>query len=121
MDEPNPPRSVDLPGLAARERGQGVVWSAPGTTDMHVNLVRLEPGGEIGAHVNSEVEVLIVGVSGEGLVDVDGSEVALVASALVLIPKGARRSVAAGLAGPLAYLSIHRARGGLQIKPAAGL
>lgn len=96
------------------------MWSAPGTTDMHINLVRLEPGGDIGAHVNSEVEVLIVGVSGEGVVGVDGRDVTLVPSVLVVIPKGARRAVAAGPAGPLAYLSIHRARGGLQIKPSTG-
>lgn len=96
--------------------GSGVMWSGGGE-DLNVNLVELAPATAIGMHVNTEVDVLLVGVSGSGVVETgaaaEGAEVdthRLAPGVLVEIPKGARRSIAAGDAAPLRYLSIHRRR-----------
>ncbi|MDA8391358.1 MAG: cupin domain-containing protein [Actinomycetota bacterium] len=96
--------------------GSGVMWSGGGE-DLNVNLVELAPATAIGMHVNTEVDVLLVGVSGSGMVETgapaEGVEVAahrLASGVLVEIPKGLQRSIAAGDAAPLRYLSVHRRR-----------
>ena len=97
-----------------RSGGAGAVWSLPHGGDLDANLVRLGPGEGIGAHVNSEVDVLVVGVGGSGTVDIDGATHELRPSVVVLVPKATSRSITA-VGGELLYLSVHRARGGLQI------
>jgi mannose-6-phosphate isomerase-like protein (cupin superfamily) len=94
----------------------GAVWSLPHGGDLDANLVCLDAGGEIGAHVNNEVDVLMFVRSGNGSVTVDGETVPLGSDHLAWIPKGARRSVTAGSDG-ISYLSVHRQRGGLGITP----
>jgi mannose-6-phosphate isomerase-like protein (cupin superfamily) len=108
------PVIVDLDRVD-RSGGAGAVWSLPHGGDLDANLVRLGPGEAIGAHVNSEVDVLVVVVGGSGTVDIDGAIDDLRPSVVVLVPKGASRSITAG-DGELVYLSAHRARGGLQIR-----
>lgn len=94
----------------------GVLWSGAGE-DLNVNLVELSPGAAVGRHVNAEVDVVLVGLSGAGVVET-GNQVghapaatyALGPNVLVEIPKGFERSVAAAGDRPLRYLSIHRRR-----------
>src|SRR3954464_6531176 len=107
------PVVVDL-ALVDRSGGAGALWSLPHGGDLDANLVRLASGQAIGAHVNSEVDVLVVGVAGLGTVDVDGAVHDLRPSRVVLVPKETRRSITAG-DGELLYLTVHRTRGGLQI------
>jgi len=101
---------ADLLALATTARGAGAVWSLT-SADLNVNLVRWESGG-VAEHLNAEVDVLLVGVSGAGIVTVDGVEQQLGPAVLCLIPKGARRSIRA-VAAPFAYLTCHRRRGGI--------
>jgi quercetin dioxygenase-like cupin family protein len=103
--------AVDLEEVAA---GRGVVWTLRTSEDLNANLVRFEDGGGVGEHVNEEVDVILVGVTGSGSVVVDGYEHALGAGKLVLVPKGSRRSTRSVSEG-FAYLTVHKRRGPLQI------
>jgi len=87
----------------------GAVWSLPHGGDLDANLVRLEPGHRIEAHVNTEVDVLVFVQSGSGRIDLGHTSTDLTADHLVLVPKGARRSIVAGPGG-ITYLSVHRRR-----------
>lgn len=109
---------VDLSTLTPTP-GPGVRWSLPHGGDLDANLVQLGPGDEIGEHVNDEVDVLVIGRAGAGEVTVDGRRLALDPSVVVSIPKGARRRITAHQDG-LSYLSIHRHRPGLSIRPRPG-
>ncbi len=51
-----------------------MVWALEQGGDLNANLVCFGTGGGVGEHVNDEVEVIIVGVSGTGFVRVDGEE-----------------------------------------------
>ena len=78
--------------------------------------MRLEPGREIGAHRNDEVDVLLAVVEGSGELRVEQRLHRLAPAVLAHLPKGTVRSIRA-TAVPLVYLSIHRRRGGLTIGP----
>ncbi len=71
-------------------------------------------------HVNDERDVLLVVVSGGGVLTVDGEETTLRSGHATVIPKGARRGIVAGPAG-IRYLTAHRVRGGLAIRPVAAV
>ncbi len=106
---------MDLRAVAATAGDRaGVIWTLDLSSDLNANLVRFSPGQGVGEHVNDEVEVIVVGVSGSGIVRVDREERALSAGVLVFIPKGARRSTASA-SGDFAYLSVHRRRRPQQI------
>src|SRR5437870_3169277 len=101
-------RVVDLATLARTSDVQGPVWSYAGD-DLNANLVRLAAGEGVHGHVNGDVEVLLVGVLGTGIVEVDGHWHDLGAGQVLVIPKGALRAIEAGDAG-FAYLTCHRRR-----------
>lgn len=97
----------------AGDRG-GVIWTLDASSELNANLVQFGTGHSVEEHVNDEVEVIVVGVSGEGTVTVDQQEHALSAGMLVFIPKGARRSTVSA-SEDFAYLTVHRRRRPLQI------
>ncbi len=106
---------MNLGQIAASAGGStGVIWTLEGSGDLNANLVRFEAGGGVGDHVNDEVDVLIVGVSGTGAVQVDGREHPVSSGTMVFVPRGAGRSTRAASEG-FAYLSVHRRRGPLRI------
>ncbi len=105
--------AADLTPLLA-EAGNGVHWTLEPDGDLNANLVRLDPGEEVGAHGNTEVDVLLVGLAGAGHVVLEERTVPLRPSTVVLVPKGSERSIHAGPEG-LGYLTVHRRRGGLTI------
>jgi quercetin dioxygenase-like cupin family protein len=106
---------VDLEALSASAAGcEGVIWSLEAGSDLNANLVRFGTGRGVGEHVNDEVDVVFLGVSGAGEVKVDGREHALGAGKLVFVPKGARRSTR-GASEDFAYLTVHKRRGPLRI------
>ena len=108
-------RFADLGGIALSATGRsGVVWTLEGSRDLNANLVRFGAGGGVGDHVNDEVDVLIVGVSGSGSVRVDGEEHPISNGTVVFVPSGTRRSTRAA-SEDFAYLSVHRRRGPLRI------
>lgn len=111
------PTVADLgTALTTPATGDGVQWALDSSADLHANLVRLGPGGSIGGHVNQEVDVLIVVISGSGTLRIDGSDAALAADVVAHVPKDTRRAVTAGAEG-VAYLTVHRRRGGIGLGP----
>ncbi len=100
--------------LASAEKRTGVIWSLQESGDLNVNLVHFTEGKGVGEHVNDEVDVLLVGVSGSGEVRINGGLHRLCGGTLILIPKGARRSTR-GASADFAYLTLHRRRGPLKI------
>ena len=106
---------ADLEALSASTVGrEGVIWSLEAGSDLNANLVLFGAGRGVGEHVNDEVDVVFVGVSGAGNVQVDGREHALNVGELVFVPKGARRSTQ-GASEDFAYLTVHGRRGSLRI------
>ena len=101
--------------LASSGERTGVVWDLQESTDLNVNLVRFTEGEGVGDHVNDEVDVLLVGVSGYGEVFIDDTLHCLYSGTLILIPKGVRRSTRA-ISTNFAYLTVHRRRGPLKIR-----
>jgi len=107
--------SVDLGEIAASAVGRaGAIWTLARSDELNANLVRFERDGGVGEHVNDEVDVIIVGVSGSGLVEVNGEAYLVSNGTMVFVPRGARRSTRA-VSGGFAYLSVHRRRGPLKI------
>ena len=100
--------------LAAAGDREGAIWTLEGSGDLNANLVRFDAGAGVEQHVNDEVDVLFVGISGSGTVEVDGEGFALGPGRLVFVRKGTRRSTQAAVGG-LAYLTVHRRRGPLRI------
>src|SRR5581483_9627165 len=107
-------RRVDLAGLD-HGGASGAVWSLPHDGDLDANVVVLAPGDHVDEHVNHEVDVLVVGIAGEGTVTVDGEVLRLDASSIVHVPKGTSRSITGSAPEPLVYLTVHRARSPLGI------
>lgn len=103
--------SVDLAALAGASARAGVIWSG-GETDLNANLVRFDAGDGVTTHVNEEVEILLVGVAGAGVVEVDGRCHHIGPGQALVIPRGARRAITAK-SGGFAYLTCHRRRAGL--------
>lgn len=91
-----------------------MVWALDGSEDLNANLVHFGAGRDVGEHVNDEVDVVFVGVSGSGFVEADGREYGLEAGKLVFVPRGARRSTR-GASEDFAYLTVHGRRGPLRI------
>jgi quercetin dioxygenase-like cupin family protein len=103
--------TADLIAIARDANQRRLAWSAQ-SDDLNTNLVVLAPGTAVESHVNREVDVLIVGIDGEGFVTIDGAERSFHTGEALLIPKGQERATRAGNA-PFAYLTCHRRRAGL--------
>ncbi len=102
---------VDLAAEARAARVSGAIWTNQ-SEDLNANLLVFTSGEGVGEHVNTEVDVLLVGIAGEGVVQVDGSPRVLSAGHALVVPKGVSRSTQ-GLSNPFAYLTCHRRRAGL--------
>jgi quercetin dioxygenase-like cupin family protein len=89
------------------------------SADLNVNMLRFAGERGIEAHVNREVDVLIVALDGEGLLTVDGAPTLLSAGDAVIVPKGAERSIRAN-GDRFAYLTCHGQRRGLMPRPRSG-
>ena len=106
---------VDLAALSRAATSPGPVWTRQ-SDDLDVNLLVFPAGEGVAEHVNAEVDVLLVGVAGTGLVAVDGLPRVLRAGQAILVPKGARRSTRA-VSDPFVCLTCHRRRAGLRPIP----
>jgi len=102
---------IDLAVLAQAPCARQPAWSCA-SADLNANLIVLDGEAGIPAHVNAELDVLIVGIAGEGTVEVDGAAHRLAASTAILIPKGTNRAIRCG-GRRLAYLTCHQRRAGL--------
>ena len=101
--------AVDVAALA--HHAEAVPWSTR-STDLNVNLLHFRAGDGVASHVNAEVDVLLVGVAGEGEVLAGAATYPLRPGRVMLVPKGIVRSTRA-MSEHFAYLSCHRARRGL--------
>src|SRR5919202_783971 len=101
--------------IAAAGEQAGVVWTLRGSEDLNANLVRFASGQGVGEHTNAEVDVILLGISGSGVVTIDGDEHPLTAGTIAFVPKGTRRSTRS-TSEDFAYLTVHRRRGPLQIE-----
>jgi quercetin dioxygenase-like cupin family protein len=110
--------AVDLPAIVRHGTERGPRWSAE-TADLDVNLLVFGAGEGVAAHVNDEVDVLLVGVAGHGTVEVEGVAHAVGAGTALLILKGERRAVRSAGAD-FAYLTCHRRRAPLRPAGPAG-
>lgn len=106
--------AVDVAAFAAAAE-VAVPWSTQ-SADLNVNLLVFAAGEGVAPHINGEVDVLLVGVSGEGEVIVGGEHFPLHPGRVVLAPKGQERATVAR-STRFAYLSCHRARKGLMPAP----
>jgi quercetin dioxygenase-like cupin family protein len=105
------PEAADLLGLAGAGDGveAGVRWHLRGDGDLNANLVSFPEGEGVGEHVNDALDVLIVGMGGEGDLVVDGVAHALTLGSVVLVPRGSRRGTRAR-SERFSYLTVHRRR-----------
>ncbi len=101
-------QGADLGAIAAATAVRGPAWTLT-ERDLNANLLVLDAGQEIESHVNAEVDVLIVGISGTGMVTVDGAALPLAAGRTLLVPRGSERSILAE-SDRFSYLTVHRAR-----------
>ena len=100
--------------VASAYGGAGVVWTLEASSELNANLVRFETGDGVGEHVNEEVDVIILGISGSGFVEVDGREHPISTRTMIFVPKGTMRSTRSA-SGDFAYLTVHRRHRPLQI------
>jgi quercetin dioxygenase-like cupin family protein len=91
--------------LCAESSGSRVAWTHLGD-DLAVNVIALNPGERIAPHVNAEVDVLLVVISGDGFITVEEREMPVHAGHLAVIRKGAVRGISAG-AARLVYATCH--------------
>lgn len=101
-------QGADLAAIAAVTAVRGPAWTLA-DRDLNANLLVLDAGQGIEPHVNAEVDVLIVGIAGQGSVTIDGAAYPLSAGRVVLAPKGSERGISAET-DRFAYLTCHRAR-----------
>ena len=88
---------VDLCGSVAAAGGHaGVVWTLRQGDDLNANPVRFPAGEGVGEHVDENVSVLVVEVSGSGVAAVDGQAHPLRAGTVAFVPRGARPSSTGG-------------------------
>jgi quercetin dioxygenase-like cupin family protein len=102
---------VELDALTRAATASGAVWTRQ-SEDLDVNLLVFAVGEGVAEHVNPEVDVLVVGIAGAGVVHIDDRRHILRAGNALVIPKDARRSTE-GVSAPFSYLACHRRRAGL--------
>ena len=104
----------DLSHLASTANGRKPAWSYQGE-EMNLNLISCTAGQSIGRHVTTEVEVVLIGVDGDGSVEVNGHWHMLGSGQLVVIAKGVQRAIRCN-GQHFSYLTCHRSRPGLMPK-----
>ena len=98
----------DLIGLLATSNGSGPLWATE-TDDLDCTFVSWKKGEGVVSHVNSEVDVLMIVLSGLGEALIGSEAFVLERGKVVMIPKGLAREITAQGDG-LAYLNVHKRR-----------
>lgn len=98
--------TLDLAGWISDETGP--LWGTA-TEQLNATFLSWRDGHEIAAHVNNEVDVVMIVISGEGEVEVDGKTQTLKPGSLVVLPKGTERAVRAR-STPFSYVNVHQRR-----------
>ena len=79
--------------------------------------MRLPPHAGVGEHQEDVLDVLLVVLAGGGFLRTGGDTLDLAPTTVTWLPRTSRRALEAGPDG-LTYLTVHRRRPGLTIKPA---
>lgn len=110
---------VDATARTASSRQMGgAAWRLEeGERQLDANLVHLPAGETVAPHTEPDLDVLLLVVAGEGELRTDDGGQRLTAGTLAWLPRGSRRGLTAGATG-LSYLTTHRRRPGLRIRPA---
>ncbi|CAM5512847.1 hypothetical protein [Streptomyces hirsutus] len=116
-DVPLPRMLCDTDALAAlADAPAGALWRlAESGRQLDANVVRIPPGRQVDTHREPDLDVLLLVLAGEGSLTAPDGTRALRAGALMWLPHGSTRALAAGGQG-LTYLTVHRRRPGMQIK-----
>ncbi|GAB2750982.1 hypothetical protein GCM10027174_27100 [Salinifilum aidingensis] len=94
----------------------GVLWRLQRSDrQLDANVVHLPPQEHVDWHVEHQRDVLVVVLAGAGTVRTDAGGAPLATGAVVWLPRGTRRSLAAGPRG-MSYATAHQRRPGLQIR-----
>ncbi|MFF5895419.1 hypothetical protein ACFY8O_05755 [Streptomyces argenteolus] len=98
---------------------RGALWHlAEQGRELDANVVRLPPEAGVGEHQEDVLDVLLVVLAGEGSLRTGAGEtLRLAPTEVVWLPRTSRRALLAGPEG-LTYLTVHRRRPGLTVKPA---
>lgn len=97
----------------------GARWTlAESGRQLDANLIHLPPGQRVDTHTEPDLDVLLVAVAGSGTVGTPDGMQSIANGNLVWLSRGSTRNLTAGPDG-LSYLTVHRRRPGLQIKPRA--
>lgn len=116
--EPTPRRLCDVQALAGADPAHaGALWklAEPGR-QLDANVVHLPTGQRVETHAEPDLDVLLLVVSGGGVLETPAHAEPLAPGALFWLPHGSTRSLTAGEGG-LSYLTVHRRRPGMQIGP----
>lgn len=99
---------IDLAQLAALAKTSGVQWSYE-SEDLDCTVLSWRAGEGVAEHVNSEVDVWIVVLGGEGRLTLDGVESPLRNGEALMLPKGVPRGLVA-ITERFTYVNVHRRR-----------
>ncbi|HEX8834683.1 MAG TPA: DUF2249 domain-containing protein [Abditibacteriaceae bacterium] len=105
------PVIVDLLSACNAASHSGPQW-AHECEDLDMTLLSWPNGKSIEAHANNEVDVVMIGVAGKGIVTIDGVAHELNSGVALLVPKGCTRGLQS-VSERFSYLSVHRRRRGL--------
>lgn len=101
--------------LATHWAPAGAMWKlAEPARQLDANLIRLPPRQRVDTHTEPDLDVLLLVVSGDGILGSADGPQPLAEGILLWLPRGSTRSLTAGEAG-LSYLTVHPRRPGLQI------
>ncbi|CAM5630146.1 hypothetical protein [Streptomyces viridochromogenes] len=118
-EEPLARLLCDVTALTDAPASAGVLWklTEPGR-QLDANVVHLPPGRRVDTHVEPDLDVLLLVVTGDGTVAGPDGDAHLTTGALLWLPRGSRRALAAGEQG-LSYVTVHRRRPGMTIRSRA--
>ncbi|WP_407706329.1 hypothetical protein [Streptomyces scopuliridis] len=116
--EPTPSVLCDVRELTALlPAPAGALWKlAEGGRQLDANLVHLPPHQGVEAHAETELDVLLLVVAGTGVLGTAEGTEPLAGGTLIWLPRGSVRGITAHAEG-LSYLTVHRRRPGIQIRP----
>ncbi|HWA83695.1 MAG TPA: cupin domain-containing protein [Fimbriimonadaceae bacterium] len=79
------------------------------TEDINLTIVAWPEHFSVPPHVNTEVDVVTIVLSGIGKATVDGKEIDLRLGSVLVVPKGSERSIKS-LSVDFRYVSVHKRR-----------
>ena len=99
------------------EAPAGALWKlAESGRQLDANLIHLPAGHRVDTHTEPDLDVLLLVVAGDGTLTGHPGAQHLSEGALLWLPHGSTRSLTAGAHG-MSYLTVHRRRPGMQIRP----